>query len=78
MKEKVFFGEMEFCGAVGRFTVLFSWAPCLLEGGFNCNAVLTCRAVFCLGEGGPLQARPARFPGRGAVCSCHNLTVGAT
>lgn len=77
MKQKVFFGENGVLWGCGQFSVLFSWAPCLLEGGFNC-VTLTWRAVFCLGEGGPLQARPARLPGRGAVCSCHNLTVGAT
>lgn len=40
MKQKVFFGENGVLWVCGQFTLLFSWVPCLLEGGFNCCVLL--------------------------------------
>lgn len=81
MKQKVFFGANGVLWGYGQFTVLFSWAPCLLEGGFDfvmerCVYLACCCLLF--GGRRALQARAACSPGRAAVCSCHNLTVGAT
>lgn len=55
---------MEFCGAVVSSLYCSLGHPACWKAALTllCNAVLTWHAVFCLGEGGPLQARPARFP----------------